>query len=312
MPVYNRGEFTGRVGLAAYGQDGDHLGTLDLADERAVDRNTALGLANLLGGEGQLTGTAFSTGTTVAAGSWLLYDDSGYPFYRKTTGTTAITFGAASGNQDLYAIITLQAAVSPDLVDESLTGITFSTVATGGAAPANHCLKLGTGAVTASSFTSFTYDAGIYRAYTLVSHDHTVVGAAVPIAGLAAAVQDLFGYIDWGTPAAETGNTITVAGQVKDLAGNSLAAVHAFTVRVSDTDAGAVSATATLSAATSPVGTIIEGSGTATLRMQTDSNGAFSVKCSETAAASRYLNVAGTFGTRIFLREFETCQLTFT
>lgn len=312
MPVYARGEYTGRVGLAGYGKDGDHVGELDCADERAVDRNTALGLAAQLGGEGQLTGTAFASGTTVPVGSWLLYDDSGYPFYRKTTGTTSITFGAASGDQDLYAILTLQAGVSPDLIDEGLTGITFQTVAKDAGAPANHALKLGTGAVTASSFTSFTYAAGIYRAFTMVSHDHTIVGAAIPIAGLAAAVQDLFGYVDWGTPAAETGDTITVAGQIKDLGGNSLAAVITLTLRVSDTEAGAASATATLSAAAAPVGTLLEGSGTATVRLQTDSNGAFNIKCSETAAASRYLNVAGTFGTRIFLREFETCQLTFT
>lgn len=99
---------------------------------------------------------------------------------------------------------------------------------------------------------------------------------------------------EWGAPGAEASNKIDVGLQAKDQAGTNISDANIeFEIRVSDSATDAEpSATATLGAATSPVGTILAGSGTATLRMRTSAAGAIAVGVSETAVGSRYLWVS--------------------
>lgn len=137
------------------------------------------------------------------------------------------------------------------------------------------------------------------------------------------AVQDSMNHVmtfhtDWegyvptfGTPGAEVGNAIEVDIQLKDLSGNNLTGEVALAVRVSDSDLGAASGSATIAAKGTPLGTILEGSGTAEVRVKTDSNGQVGVKVTEAAVASRYLSLAPTFGSPI-LKDSDTVTLVFT
>lgn len=159
----SKGVHTGRVGITSFFETGDTSNGDDFENEKLVNRTLGRGLVSMLGGEGQFSGTPLSTGSDMPAGEWIILDDSGYPHYRKTTSGTAITFVAASGSQDLYAIITLVSGVASDLADEAVANVEFETVLAGGAAPAPHAVKLGNGSVTASAFTAFTYDAGIWQ-----------------------------------------------------------------------------------------------------------------------------------------------------
>lgn len=110
-------------------------------------------------------------------------------------------------------------------------------------------------------------------------------------ADIADVIADLFAQVNWGTAGAEASNAIEVPATVQDLQGNTLAvATTEIEVMVSDSATDAEpSATATLSAASSPVGTLLSGTGTATATWRTSSGGLFTVKVSETAAADRFL-----------------------
>lgn len=117
------------------------------------------------------------------------------------------------------------------------------------------------------------------------------LAASIAAADLANAVADLFAQVTWGSAGAESGNTIEVPATVQDIQGNTLAvATTEVEVMVSDSATDAEpSATATLSAATSPIGTLLSGTGTATVTFRTTSGGLFTVKVTETAAADRFL-----------------------
>lgn len=108
---------------------------------------------------------------------------------------------------------------------------------------------------------------------------------------IADAVADLFAQITWGSAGAESGNAIEVPATAQDLQGNAIAAATTeVEVMVSDSATDAEpSATATLSAASSPIGTMLSGTGTATATWRTSSSGTFTVKVTETAAADRFL-----------------------
>lgn len=108
---------------------------------------------------------------------------------------------------------------------------------------------------------------------------------------IADAIADLFAQVTWGSAGAEAANAIEVPATVQDLQGNTLAvATTEVEVMVSDSATDAEpSATATLSAASSPVGTLLSGTGTATATWRTSSGGLFTAKISETAAADRFL-----------------------
>lgn len=117
------------------------------------------------------------------------------------------------------------------------------------------------------------------------------LAASIAAADLANAVADLFAQVNWGSAGAESGNAIEVPATVQDIQGNTLAvATTEVEVMVSDSATDAEpSATATLSAATSPIGTLLSGTGTATVTFRTTSGGLFTVKVSEAAAGDRFL-----------------------
>lgn len=139
--------------------------------------------------------------------------------------------------------------------------------------------------------------------------------SAIVAGDLDSAVAAMFSYVSWGTAGAETANVIEIQATMKDAAGNTLAAATTdVQVIVSDsaTD-GEPSATATLAAAGTPVGTVLAGSGTATIIMRTNASGLFSIAISESAAASRYLNVSQGSNSQAYVRaNAAPKQVTFT
>ena len=115
--------------------------------------------------------------------------------------------------------------------------------------------------------------------------------------------------LEWGAPSAETANAIEITGSIKTLAGAALASsVVDVQVIVSDgaTDCEP-SATATLSAAGTPVGTVLAGSGTATLTIRSNA-GSLSIRASETAAAHRYLWLRNGGHQRLWVRSLTGVQ----
>lgn len=138
---------------------------------------------------------------------------------------------------------------------------------------------------------------------------------AVVAADLTSTLQTQFGYVEWGTAGAETANVIEITGTVKDLTGTAIAAATSdVKVVISDTATTAnPSPTATGAAAGTPVGTILAGSGTGTLWVRTNASGQFAIAVTETAAASRYLNVSQGVNSQAFIRANAAAkQITFT
>lgn len=138
---------------------------------------------------------------------------------------------------------------------------------------------------------------------------------AVTAADLATAVQTLFGQVTWGAAGAESSNVIEITGTVGDITGAAIsAATSEVEVCVTDSATDAEpSATATIAAAGSPVGTMLSGSGTATVTMRTSSSGTFTVAVTETTADSRYLWVRQGRNSQCWIRaNASPKQLTFT
>jgi len=153
------------------------------------------------------------------------------------------------------------------------------------------------------------------------SADQVLVNGAPPTwayiqpVNLANNIISLFASISWGTPGTETSNAIEVTGTALNMQSGTITSTSTVVeVVVSDSATDAEpSATATLSAAGTPDGTVLSGSGTATLVIQTSVNGTFAVKTTETAAASRYLWVNQGRGSRTFVRANSAAlTLTFT
>jgi len=107
----------------------------------------------------------------------------------------------------------------------------------------------------------------------------------------------------WGTPTAESGNVIEVTATITDANGDALStSILDVEILVSDSAAdNEPSATATLAAGASPVGTVLAGSGTGTLVIRSAS-GSFKVGVTETAAAYRYLWLRGAGHCRLWPR----------
>jgi hypothetical protein len=127
---------------------------------------------------------------------------------------------------------------------------------------------------------------------------------AVVAGDLDSTITAMFAYVTWGTAGTETANVIEITGTIKDITGTTLAAATTdVTVVISDsaTD-GEPSATATAAAAGTPVGTVLAGTGTASISMRASSSGTFSIAVTETAAASRYLNVCQGPNSQAFVR----------
>lgn len=114
-----------------------------------------------------------------------------------------------------------------------------------------------------------------------------------------------------GSEGAVTADRIEIELQLYTEDGVPLAAQVAFALRVSNSEMGAASGTAKFYAAGAPVGSILEGAGTATARVQTNAAGALTIAVEETAGSSgspayRYVSVAPTYGTNYYLRPRDT------
>ncbi len=125
-----------------------------------------------------------------------------------------------------------------------------------------------------------------------------------PLAELSNTVDASLVSLVWGTPGVESANAIEIPATLIDFAGLPLES-NQVDVQIVVTDGAAdnePSSTATLSAAGSSVGTVLAGSGTATLVMRTDAAGELAVKVSETAAGFRYLWVKNGGQARLWVR----------
>lgn len=100
----------------------------------------------------------------------------------------------------------------------------------------------------------------------------------------------------WGAPGDEAAEAIEIALQLKDGAEESVGEELVFEVHVADTENGADSATAVITAAAVPVGEILSGSGTACVKVKTSATGALSLLVTEAAAGSRFLEIRPCYG----------------
>ena len=108
----------------------------------------------------------------------------------------------------------------------------------------------------------------------------------------------------WGMPGAESGNAIEIPASCLGFAGQAFVS-GLVDVRIIVTDAAndaEPSHTATIGPASIGVGTILSGSGTATVTVRTDSNGAFKIKVSEPSAGNRYLWISAGGHSRLWVR----------
>lgn len=108
----------------------------------------------------------------------------------------------------------------------------------------------------------------------------------------------------WGTPAAEVANVVEVPASCVDFDGTAFASgIVDVQIKVTDGAADAdVSSTATIAAAATPVGTLLSGSGTATVVMRTNAAGLFRIAVAETAVGFRYLWVNAGGQARLWVR----------
>lgn len=238
------------------------------------------------------------------------------------TGASSTTYWSGSGVWST-PVTDLSSVVGTLAVTHGGTGLTsgtsggvlyFSgstTIASSALLAANQ-IVLGGGAGTAPA------TLGSLGTTTTVLHGNAAGApsfSSIVASDLDSAVAAMFSYVSWGTAGAESANVIEIQATIKDAAGNTLAAATTdVQVVVSDsaTD-GEPSATATLAAAGTPVGTVLAGSGTATIIMRTNASGLFSIAISETAAASRYLNVSQGSNSQAYVRaNAAPKQVTFT
>lgn len=234
------------------------------------------------------TGTAVSGLTSIPSGV-LVTDGSSVPSI-STNLPTAVTIGAAY----IYRVGGTDVAVADGGTGLSagtsggILGFTGTTTLASSVALTASALVLGGGAGATP-----TPMASLGTTSTLL---HGNAGGAptfgaVVAADIGTAVAVLFGQVTWGTAGAETANVIEIQGTVGDIVGTAIAAATS-EVEVCVTDSATdaePSATATIAAAGTPVGTLLSGTGTATITIRTNSSGLFSLAITETAAASRYL-----------------------
>lgn len=185
--------------------------------------------------------------------------------------------------------------------------------------------------------TGATFDRWLYRLYkrvssaTQIAWDQLILPSAAkntflagPTSGAdaqaafraisSADLPNSFVNVVWGTPDAESGDAIEIQATVETLDGSAYSTgLVAVQVTVSDSAAdNEPSATAIISAAGTPVGTLLAGSGTATAVFLTNASGAFKVKVSETSAGSRYLWVKAGGHCQLFVKAKDGIQqLTF-
>lgn len=191
-----------------------------------------------------------------------------------------------------------------------------STIASSGLLQANSVV-IGGGAGTAPSAVG-----QVATAFAVLLAPGTLAGGApyfgyIEESSWDSALINRFGRINIGSLTAESGNAIEatvtiVAGTTGG--GGALANTNSVVkcvVSDSATDCSP-SATATITAAASPVGTLLDGSGTATAIFRTASSGQFKIKVNETAAASRFVWVMIGPASQVYLSSASTpTQFTF-
>lgn len=133
-----------------------------------------------------------------------------------------------------------------------------------------------------------------------------IAGPSIPWSDLIDIPANVTSLVDvvWGTPSAESGNAIEVQGTIRDLNDNVFTTSPVYvTVVVSDAaNDGEPSNTATISAATVPVGSVVAGSGSATAVFKTNGTGQFKIRVSETAVGSRYIWVKAGGHEQVYVR----------
>lgn len=123
------------------------------------------------------------------------------------------------------------------------------------------------------------------------------------ITNIPTSVESLIEVV-WGTPSAESSNAIEVQGVCYDI-NNAVYTTNMVYATVVVTDGAAdaePSSTATIDAASTPVGTVVAGAGTATAVFKTNASGQFKIKVTETAAASRYIWVRSGGHQQVYVR----------
>ena len=248
-----------------------------------VNSGTANQLAYYAG-----TGTAVS-GLTSANNGVLVTSGAGVPSI-STDIPTAVTIGAAyiyrvSGND--VAVTDGGTGLSAG-TSGGILGFTGSTTLASSVALTANALVLGGGAGATP-----TPMASLGTTSTLL---HGNAGGAPTFGAVVAddigtAVAVLFGQVTWAAAGAESANVIEIQGEIGDIAGTAIAAATS-EVEVCVTDSATdaePSATATLAAAGTPVGTLLSGTGTATVTIRTNSSGLIKLAVTETTAADRFL-----------------------
>lgn len=111
----------------------------------------------------------------------------------------------------------------------------------------------------------------------------------------------------WDAPGAETANVIEIQARMKDNSGTEIGSANGeITIVVSDSTTDAEpSATATIAAAGTPVGTFLAGTGTATVKMRTSAAGYVKIGVLETAVGSRFLWVSQGNNSQYWIRAGE-------
>ena len=115
--------------------------------------------------------------------------------------------------------------------------------------------------------------------------------------------------LQWGSPTSEAANTIEITGSMLDFDGAALSTSVA-DIQIVVTDGavdGEPSSTAYLTAASSPVGTILSGSGTATAVIRSAS-GSIKIAIHESSAGNRYLWVRGAGHEQLYVRAADGVQ----
>lgn len=240
-----------------------------------------------------------TTGKLIQNGTGVLSDTGDLTGIAALTITGILTTGSGPTTVTDAAGKILSAALNTVAVAQGGTGLTSGTsggvlaftaagtVASSGVLAQNQLvLGGGAGAVPATL--------GSLGTATTVLHGNASGAptfSQIVVGDLADALQDQFAVNSWGTAGAESGNAIEVPATIQDAGGNTLAvATTEVEIMVSDSATEAEpSATATLTAAGTPVGTLLSGSGTATATFRTSASGTYTAKVTETAAADRYL-----------------------
>lgn len=149
------------------------------------------------------------------------------------------------------------------------------------------------------------------------SANQVLIAGAPPTFGfvgasnLATTIRDMFANVSWGTPSG-SGTTRDVTATANNLAGAAItSATTVVMVIVSDsaTDCSP-SATATLSVAGTPLGSSLDGGGTATMVFRTDANGQFAIRVTESATTvTRHLWIRQGPSSQAFVRATTTTPL---